>query len=48
MPLVFLIVWIFVLVWLVRKFGFKNTWGCLTVFVLSLFLLFGLLSCLGK
>ena len=48
MHLIILIVWIGVLVWLVKKFGFKKTWGCLTVFVLSLFLLCGLLSCLGK
>jgi len=48
MPLIILIVWIGVLIWLVKKFGFKNTWVCLTIFVLSLFLLFGLLSCLGK
>ena len=48
MPLIILIVWILVLVWLVKKFGFKNTWVCLSVFVLSLFLLAGLMSCLGK
>lgn len=48
MHLIILIVWIGVLVWLVKKFGFKNTWGCLTVFALSLFLLIGMMSCLGK
>lgn len=48
MQLIILIVWIFVLAALVKKFGFKNTWGCLIVFALSLFLLVGLASCLGK
>ena len=48
MQLIVLIVWIFVLVKLVQKFGFKNTWGCLTIFVLSLLLLNCLMSCLGK
>ena len=48
MQLIILIVWIGVLVWLVKKFGFKKTWGCLIVFMLSLFLVFGMLSCLGK
>lgn len=48
MHLIILIVWIGVLVWLVKKFGFKKTWVCLTVFVLLLLLLIGLMSCLGK
>ena len=48
MHLIVLIVWIAVLVWLVKMFGFKNTWVCLTVFVLSLLLLTGLMSCMGK
>ena len=48
MQLIVLIVWIGVLGWLVKKFGFKKTWGCLTVFVLSLLLLIGLMSCLSK
>ncbi len=48
MHLIVLIVWIGVLVWLVRKFGFTCTWGCLIVFVVSLLLLIGIMSCLGK
>ena len=44
--LLILIVWIFILVKLVRKFGFEKTWGTITIVMLSLFLVFGLLSCL--
>ena len=48
MPLIILIIWICVLIWLVKKFGFKNTWGCISAVVLALFLLIGMMSCLGK
>ena len=48
MPLIVLIVRIGVLVRPVQKFGFKKTWGCLTVFVLSRLLLIGPMFCPGK
>lgn len=46
MQLIILIVWIFILVKLVQKFGFRKTWGTIIIVMLSLFLVFGLLSCL--